>query len=286
MNNYIEPNWPAPKNVKAFTTKRTGGISKPPYESFNFSLRTGDDPDNVLANRKKLCLELNLPTEPFWLNQQHTNIPIHLKQTTETYPSSLGIRLGGKERETGVHFPCMTVSNDTANNAENQNAMGIEPIADAAFTTAPNLVCVTMTADCVPILVCDYAGTIVAAIHAGWKGIAAGVIEATIKAMNIDGAKLLAWLGPAIGANSFEAGEDMREIFTKHDPKSQKAFVAYKDRFLANIYLLASERLNNAGVTAIYGGEYCTFIQKELFFSFRRDGVASGRIASLIWLTD
>jgi len=246
MNNYIEPNWPAPKNVKAFTTKRTGGISKPPYESFNFSLRTGDDPDNVLANRKKLCLELNLPIEPFWLNQQHTNISIHLKQNTNL----------------------------------------TEPIADAAFATAPNLVCVTMTADCVPILVCDYAGTIVAAIHAGWKGIAAGVIEATIKAMNIDGAKLLAWLGPAIGANSFEAGEDMREIFTKHDPKSQKAFVTNKDRFLANIYLLASERLNDTGITTIYGGEYCTFTQKELFFSFRRDGVASGRIASLIWLTD
>lgn len=260
MNNYIEPNWPAPKNVKAFTTKRTGGISKPPYESFNFSLHTGDDPDNVLANRKKLCLELNLPAEPFWLNQQHTNISIHLKQTTERYLSNLGIGLG--------------------------NATGIEPIADAAFATAPNLVCVTMTADCVPILVCDYAGTIVAAIHAGWKGIAAGVIEATIKAMNIDEAKLLAWLGPAIGANSFEAGEDVRKIFIKHDPKSQKAFVAYKDRFLANIYLLASERLNNAGITAIYGGEYCTFTQKELFFSFRRDGVTSGRMANLIWLAD
>jgi hypothetical protein len=246
MNNYILPIWPAPKNVKAFTTKRIGGISKPPYDSFNFSLRTGDDPDNVLANRKKLSQELNLPTEPFWLNQQHTNIAIRFKQTTNL----------------------------------------VDPIADAAFATAPNLVCVTMTADCVPILVCDRVGTIVAAIHAGWKGIAAGIIEATIKAMNVDGAKLLAWLGPAIGANSFETGEDMREIFIKHDPKSQKAFVAYKDRFLANIYLLASERLNNTGITAIFGGEYCTFTQKELFFSFRRDGVASGRMASLIWLTD
>jgi len=237
MSNYIKPTWPAPKNVKAFMTKRICG---------NFSLRAENNPDKVLANRKKLYQELNLPTEPFWLNQQHTNIHIHLKQTTKL----------------------------------------IEPIADATFATTPNLVCVTMTADCVPILVCDHTGTIVAAIHAGWKGIASGVIETTIKAMNVDSTKLLAWLGPAIGANSFVTGEDMREVFIKNDPKSQKAFVAYKDCFLANIYLLASERLNDAGITAIYGGEYCTFTQKELFFSFRRDGVTSGRMASLIWLTD
>jgi len=237
MDNYIKPNWPAPKNVKAFTTKRTGG---------NFNLYTGDNLNDVLINRKKLYQELNLPAEPFWLKQKHTNTVIHLESNTTI----------------------------------------IEPIADAAFATAPNLVCAVMTADCIPVLVCDQRGTIVAAIHAGWKGIAAGIIEATIKAMNINPTKLLAWLGAAIGANSFETGEDMREIFIKNNPESQKAFVAHNDRFLANIYLLASQCLNSAGITAIYGGEYCTFTQKELFFSFRRDGASSGRMASLIWLTE
>ena len=238
MNNYIKPNWPAPKNVNAFTTKSIMG---------NFSLYTGDNPSNISANRKKLYQELNLPTEPFWLKQEHTNTVIHLKpNTTATYAT--------------------------------------EPIADATFTTSPNLVCAVMTADCIPILVCDQSGTIVAAIHAGWKGIAAGIIEATIKAMNTDQAKLLAWLGPAIGENSFEVGEDIREVFIKNNPESQKAFVAYNNSFLANIYLISSQRLNDSGITAIYGGEYCTFTQKELFFSFRRDRNKSGRMASLIWL--
>lgn len=236
MNNYIQPNWPAPKNIKAFATKRTDG---------NFNTRIGDNLNYVLANRKKLYQDLNLPTEPFWLKQEHTNTVIHLKQDTTL----------------------------------------LEPIADASFATSPNLVCAVMTADCVPILVCDQNATIVAAIHAGWKGIAAGVIEATINAMNISPAKLLAWLGPAIGPNAFETSDDVREIFIKHDLEARKAFVPHNDRFLTNIYLLASQRLNSVGITAIHGGKYCTFTQKELFFSFRRDGVNSGRMASLIWLT-
>lgn len=246
MNNYIIPNWPAPKNVKAFTTKRTGGGSKPPYDSFNFCLQTGDNPSDVLTNHKKLFQELNLPSEPFWLQQEHTNIVIHLKP----------------------------------------NMQKNMPIADASFATKPNLVCVVQTADCVPILICDKAGTTVCTIHAGWKGIAKGIIEETIKALDIDHKKLLAWLGPAVGANSFETNDDVREIFIKHDPNAQKAFVRHNNKFLTNIYLLASQRLNAIGVTSIYGGEYCTFAQKELFFSFRRDGEKSGRMANLIWLTN
>ena len=244
MNNYIQPNWPAPKNVKAYTTKRTGGTSKHPYDSFNFAIDKGDNPTDVLDNRKKLSQELQLPAEPFWLKQEHTNTVIHLEPKTKL----------------------------------------IEPIADATFTTSINLVCVVNTADCIPILVCDQDGTIVAAIHAGWKGIANGVIESTIKAMNSNPTKLLAWLGPAIGKKCFETGDDVREIFIKHDPKAEKAFTPHNNRFLADIYLLASQRLKDSGVNAIYGGEYCTFTQKELFFSFRRDGINSGRMASLIWL--
>lgn len=276
MNNYITPNWPAPKKVKAFTTKRTGGFSKSPYDSFNFSLRTGDNPDDVLANHKKLYQELNLPTKPFWLKQDHTNIAIHLKQsTTLTEP------LADAAFSTPSNPVCAAITTDRAPIL----VCDYTGIADASFATTPNLVCAVMTADCVPILVCDRTGTIVAAIHAGWKGIAAGIIEATIKAMNINPAKLLAWLGPAIGVDSFETGEDVRKIFVENNPETRHAFTAHRDYFLTNIYLLASQRLNDAGITAIYGGEYCTFTQKDLFFSFRRDGTNSGRMASLIWLT-
>ena len=142
-----------------------------------------------------------------------------------------------------------------------------------------------LTADCVPILVCDNDGTTVAAIHAGWKGIATGIIEATVTALNLNPQKLLAWLGPAIGPKAFVTGDDTRKIFLAHDPASSQAFIPHPEGFLANIYLLASQRLNQVGVNTIYGGEYCTFAQEDLFFSFRRDGTNSGRMASLIWLT-
>ncbi|EKD45776.1 MAG: hypothetical protein ACD_69C00140G0001, partial [uncultured bacterium] len=167
------------------------------------------------------------------------------------------------------HIPILDMTADTA---------------DAAFTTNTGVVCAVLTADCVPILVCDQDGTIVAAIHAGWKGIATGVIAATIKAMNINPSKLLAWLGPAIGPNAYVVKHDVYEIFLKQNPENKSAFVKYNDGFLANTYLLATLSLNHAGVTKIYGGEYCTYTQKDLFYSFRRDGEKTGRMANLIWM--
>lgn len=244
MDNYIKAGWPAPKNVKAYTTKRTGGISVTPYNSFNFSLLTGDNEKNVLANRKKLMQELNLPQEPFWLKQEHTDIAICIEENVKPIPV----------------------------------------VADASFTRTAGPVCVVMTADCVPILVCNQEGSIVAAIHAGWKGIAAGVIASAIKAMNTDPTTLLAWLGPAIGPNAFEVNQDVRETFCQQIPECTSAFVKKDSSFLANIYSLASIYLKQAGVTKIYGGGYCTFTQKDLFFSYRRDGEKSGRMAGLIWL--
>lgn len=245
MNNYIIPNWPAPKNIRAYTTKRTGGVSQPPYDNFNFNLRTGDNRDDVLTNRHILSQELNLPTEPFWLKQEHTNIAINLEKNMQPRD---------------------------------------EAIADATFTSTTGQVCAVLTADCVPILLCNQTGTIVAAIHAGWKGIASGIIESTIKSMNIDPIKLLAWLGPAIGPNAFLVTDDFVTTFSQQTPETKTAFIKYQDRFLANIYSLASIYLKQLGVIKIYGGEYCTFTQKDLFFSFRRDGEKSGRMASLIWI--
>ena len=262
MKNYIKPNWPAPKNVKAYSTKRTGGVSQPPYDSFNFSLLTGDNPNDVLANRKILSQELNLPQEPFWLKQIHSDIVLSLGKNTS--PDGTTHTVSAKN-----HIPILDMTADTA---------------DAAFTTDTGVVCAVLTADCVPILVCDENGTIVAAIHAGWKGIATGVIAATIKAMNINPSKLLAWLGPAIRPNAYAVKHDVYEIFLKQNPENKSAFVRHDDRFLANTYSLASLYLNHAGVTKVYGGKYCTYTQKDLFFSFRRDGEKTGRMANLIWL--
>jgi polyphenol oxidase len=157
------------------------------------------------------------------------------------------------------------------------------PDADASYTNRKNVVCVIMTADCLPILVCDTAGTVVASIHAGWRSLCDGVIEATIAKMSVNPSDLMAWLGPAIGPNAFEVGGEVREQFMAKDAKSKVAFKKHGDKYLADIYKIATQRLNNLGVTQIYGGGECTFTDEKRFFSFRRDG-ATGRMATLIWL--
>jgi polyphenol oxidase len=158
------------------------------------------------------------------------------------------------------------------------------PDADASYTNCKNVVCVTMTADCLPILICDTAGTLVASIHAGWRSLCDGVIEATIAKLPAKPADLMAWLGPAIGPNAFEVGVEVREQFIAKDAKAELAFKKHGDKYLADIYQIATQRLNSLGVTQIYGGGCCTFTEKENFFSFRRDG-ATGRMATIVWLS-
>jgi polyphenol oxidase len=158
-------------------------------------------------------------------------------------------------------------------------------IADAAFTRQTNIVCAVLTADCLPIFLCDRNATIVAAIHAGWKGLAAGIIEQTVKALNIPAENLLAWLGPAIGPTKFEVRADVLEKFITVDPQAEQAFKPFtSDSWLADIYLLAKQRLQQCNVTAIYGGGLCTYSDEQRFFSYRRDNQQTGRMASLIWL--
>ena len=161
------------------------------------------------------------------------------------------------------------------------------PSADASYATRKNVVCVTMTADCLPILLCDQAGTAVASIHAGWRSLCDGVIEATVKQMSVESSQLMAWLGPAIGPNAFEVGAEVREQFMAKDAKAEIAFKKYNDKYLANIYKIATQRLNSLGITQIYGGgqdePWCTYTDENHFFSFRRDGL-TGRMATLIWL--
>lgn len=255
--NLIIPNWPAPKNVHALQTTRDGGASYAPFNSLNFGSHVNDNPQHVAQNRQ--LLNQFLPSEPVWLNQIHGINAVDAAQTD-----------------------CV-------------------PDADASYTSRKNVVCVTMTADCLPILLCDTAGTVVTSIHAGWRGLCDGIIEATISSMhaklsakpaNLMACNLMAWLGPAIGPNAFEVGAEVRAQFIAKDAQAELAFKKQgenqeQDKWLADIYKIATQRLNNLGITQIYGGgidqDFCTFNQKEQFFSFRRDGV-TGRMASLIWL--
>lgn len=158
------------------------------------------------------------------------------------------------------------------------------PDADASFARVSGAVCATMTADCLPVLLCDEAGTVVAAAHAGWRGLCDGVIEATVATMQTPPKNLMAWLGPAIGPNAFEVGTEVRAAFISHVGEAELAFrSAADDKWLGDIYLLAKQRLHKLGVERIYGGGLCTYTDQARFFSFRRDG-ATGRMASMIWL--
>jgi YfiH family protein len=155
--------------------------------------------------------------------------------------------------------------------------------ADAVFSHAVGKVCAVLTADCLPVLLCDTDGTTVAAVHAGWRGLLDGVIEQTVERMAVPG-PLLAWLGPAIGPMVFEVGEEVREAFVHAQPSAAEAFVpSPNDRWLADIYALAKLRLERCGVTDVSGGDFCTFSDRRRFYSYRRDG-QTGRMASLIWL--
>ncbi|SFN65609.1 conserved hypothetical protein [Formivibrio citricus] len=157
--------------------------------------------------------------------------------------------------------------------------------ADAAVAHAPGAVCAVMTADCLPVLFCDETGTVAGAAHAGWRGLCNGVLEATVAAMTVAPERILAWLGPAIGPQAFEVGNEVRAAFVARDAHAADAFRpgAAEGKWLADLYQLARQRLEACGVTRIYGGEYCTFSEPARFFSYRRDG-QTGRMASLIWL--
>lgn len=161
--------------------------------------------------------------------------------------------------------------------------------ADAAFTRRPATICAVLTADCLPVLFCDRGGSVVAAAHAGWRGLADGVLEATVATMGVAPGEILAWMGAAIGPRAFEVGDEVRQVFVRQQAEAASAFTPQPSsgestqKWLADIYQLARLRLTHAGVTSIYGGGRCTYAEPGEFFSYRRDGV-TGRMAALIWL--
>lgn len=247
MNDWIVPEWPAPKNVRALFTTRNGGKSSGPkncYATLNLGDHVNDNPDRVAQNRS--LLRNYLPSEPKWLTQVHGILPVWVDNSS--------VPLNG----------------------------------DAAMSRRRGIVCAVLVADCLPIILCDSAGTMVGVIHAGWRGLASGIVEKTVTEMNRGDTKFMAWLGPAIGPNYFEVGEEVLEAFVKHDNKSRLAFAPHpenkSDKWLANIFLLARQRLAAVGITEIYSDEICTYSNPKKFFSYRRDG-ETGRMAALIWLT-
>jgi YfiH family protein len=187
-----------------------------------------------------------------------------------------------------MQLPAMPAWLQQVHGVQVVNAAGVTaPLAaDAAYALEPGVVCAVLTADCLPVLLCDRGGHAVAAAHAGWRGLASGVIEQTIAMMPAPGGELMAWLGPAISAESYVVGEEVRETFVTHDPMAEAAFrPAAGGGWHADLYRLARQRLQSQGVNEVHGGGLCTWQDPVRFYSYRRDGV-TGRMASLIWLQD
>ncbi|PTQ03051.1 peptidoglycan editing factor PgeF [Vibrio sp. ZF 223] len=242
----IIPNWNAPNNVKAFASTRLGGFSTGAYQGLNLGTHVGDDASLVENNRTWLKQQANMPATPVWLNQTHST-------------------------------DVVTVLQPTADILD----------ADGAFTTAKGVVCSAMTADCLPVILTDTKGTQVAAVHAGWRGLAGGILEnAVAKFSKLDSEnKIIAWLGPAIGKQAFEVGDDVLEAFVSFDPQAKLAFKAKPEqgKWLANMSQLATQRLNKVDVTSVIDSNLCTFADADAFYSYRRDGI-TGRQATFIWL--
>jgi hypothetical protein len=244
----IVPDWPAPPLVRAFvTTRRLPGNSLPPYDAFNLGLRTGEDPALARGNRELLERAFDLPSAPRWLQQVHGNrVEI---------------------------FDAAADPNDA------------EPQADGAVTRTPGVVLAILTADCLPILLSSDDGAEIAAVHAGWHGLAAGVTEACVGRLRTPPARIIAWLGPAIGPASYEVGEEVRARFIAHDHTAAAAFSATRPgHWLCDLYTLARQRLRALGIANVHGGGFDTRTDERLY-SYRRDGANSGRFASLIWIT-
>lgn len=243
---FITPTWQAPRNVVSLSTTRLGGHSIAPYDSFNLGMHVGDVPQLVEKNREQLVKQGKLPEYPTFLNQIHSTQVIRLPSESK--------QLNG----------------------------------DAVYTNQPNQVCLIMTADCLPVLFTNVQGNEVAAAHAGWRGLCDGILENTLQQFQCHSDEIIAWLGPAISQHHFQVGEDVLEAFVAQDPKANQAFIADENvsgKYFADLYALARLRLKALGVNKIFGGEFCTYAEKDRFFSYRRDK-QTGRMASLIWFTE
>lgn len=248
MQGILAADWPAPPNIIGLTTQRDGpGVSLPPFDRFNLGIRCGDDIAHAMENRRALHQGLALPSPARWLQQVH-GVAV----------ARFDIGAGGDPAE--------------------------EPVADASVTSTPACVLAILTADCLPVLFCAEDGSEVGAAHAGWRGLAAGVLESTIASMRTPAARLMAWLGPAAGPAAYEVGDEVRNAFVHADGDAAAAFVPTRaGHWLVDLYALARRRLALAGVDRVYGGGLCTISDPQRFYSHRRDQ-KTGRMASLVWM--
>ncbi|HEX7803093.1 MAG TPA: peptidoglycan editing factor PgeF [Pseudoxanthomonas sp.] len=255
MNAAVWAQWPAPPNVRAFTTLRHGaGSSLPPFDHFNLGNRTaadGDDAATVERNRAELVEHMSLPSAPHWLRQVH----------------------GTEVLRFAASAPFLAVAGG-----------GAEPVADASVTSTSGVVLAILTADCLPVVFADEDGTEIGAAHAGWRGLAAGVLENTVAAMRSPPDKIVAWLGPAAGPQAYEIGAEVFDAFVSQDGNAASAFVATRPgHWRVDLYALARLRLAKVGVTRVHGGDLCTISDPQRFFSHRRDA-RTGRMATVVWM--
>ncbi|MDR2872500.1 MAG: peptidoglycan editing factor PgeF [Xanthomonadaceae bacterium] len=246
MKAALFPDWTPPDGVRALTTLRYGiGISAAPFDSFNLGMHCGDDPQIVAENRKALVEYFSLPSAPRWLRQVH-----------------------------GVEVV-----------RQFAQASEAEAEADAMVTDARGVVLAILTADCLPVILAAQDGNEVAIAHAGWRGLAGGVLEAAVAMMETTPDRLIAWLGPAAGPEIYEVGEEVRDAFVQYDPATAAAFCETRpSHWRADLYALARRRLQAAGMaaTSVHGGGLCTISDSRRFYSHRRDQ-RTGRMATLIW---
>ncbi len=249
VNELLENSMPTSSSLRLISAQWPAPAQVKAYvttNQANMALHVGDDPRKVLLNRAQLTEQLQLTQPICWLEQQHTTLVVKADHWQQP------------------------------------------PIADAVWTDQPGLACAVMTADCLPVFFTDLKGEKVAAAHAGWRGLLGGVLENTVAAMHTDPAQLIAWFGPAISQAAFEVGEEVRAAFVEQDAEAVAAFIPTEkpNHWLADLYQLARLRLMRLGLTACYGGDYCTYNQSDLFYSYRRSARSvniGGRMASLIW---
>lgn len=240
----LEFDWRLPPGVRAAFTTRAGGVSTGEWSSLNLGAHVGDAPDAVAENRRRVRELAGLRAEPAWLNQVH------------------GVAVCDLDSAKHRHFPVT---------------------ADAAITSQKDYACVVMVADCLPVLFASRDGQKIGAAHAGWRGLAAGVLEHTVLALGVPGSELTAWMGPCISREHFEVGGEVQGAFVAQNVAAAEAFTPNpRGKWQADLVALARRRLITLGVNDLAGGEWCTFADPARFFSHRRDG-KGGRMAALIW---
>ena len=244
---FLQPDWPQPKSIGTIITARAGGVSSAPYMSLNMALHVNDDPLDVRRNRQLVSEHAKVNTDSFqwqWMEQVHgANV------------STIGSPID-------------------------------PPVSDGLRTTQKGIICSVLTADCLPVLICNSAGTEVAVAHGGWRGLAGGILANLVGSMQSKPDTLMAWLGPAISPCHFEVGAEVRTQFLQSDLGEQADQHFHQQptgKFMADLYGIAKSQLSLMGVSKIYGGDYCTHRDSDMFFSYRRDG-ETGRMLSAIYI--